>query len=258
MRLRKPGSIALRMVTETMSDCRANVRSVTIITHFDGYPAKSFSCRMWAMQLRSKLNSAPFQLVAGHPVLDFVNTLDWRFRATGSEELLNHYADLLCFSEQSGLLTSLEVRKLATGDLIRKKRILSSTKKLRECLASILYAIAAGQAPQIEDVRTLSTFARTVRETEDLEWCVSRLQWKANKHRTNALDTPFRKLVSVALNILTSEALNKLSACSNPECRWLFLDGSKNRGRRWCDMKLCGNRIKARRYRGRQHAAAPR
>ena len=258
MRLRKPGSIALRMVTETMSDCRANVRSVTIITHFDGYPAKSFSCRMWAMQLRSKLNSAPFQLVAGHPVLDFVNTLDWRFRATGSEELLNHYADLLCFSEQSGLLTSLEVRKLATGDLIRKKRILSSTKKLRECLASILYAIAAGQAPQIEDVRTLSTFARTVRETEDLEWCVSRLQWKANKHRTNALDTPFRKLVSVALNILTSEALNKLSACSNPECRWLFLDGSKNKGRRWCDMKLCGNRIKARRYRGRQHAAAPR
>jgi len=210
------------------------------------------------MQRRAKLNTAPFQLVAGHPVLDLVNTLDWRFRAAGSEEFLNRYADLLRFSEQSGLLTSLEVRKLATGDLIRKKRILSSTKKLRECLASILYAIAAGQAPQIEDVRTLSTFARTVRETEDLEWCVSRLQWKANKHRTNALDTPFRKLVSVALNILTSEALNKLSACSNPECRWLFLDGSKNKGRRWCDMKLCGNRIKARRYRGRQHAAAPR
>lgn len=209
------------------------------------------------MQLRAKLNSAAFQLVAGHPVLDFVNTLDWRFRASGPEELLNHYADLLRFSKQSGLLTSLEVRKLATGDLVRKKRILSSTKKLRECLASILYDIVAGQVPQIEGVRTLSTFARTVRETEDLEWCVSRLQWKANKHRTNALDTPFQNLVSAALDLLTSEELNKLSACSNPECRWLFLDGSKNKGRRWCDMKLCGNRIKARRYRGRQHAAAP-
>ena len=207
------------------------------------------------MQLRAKLDSAPFQLVAGHPVLDFVNTLDWRFRSSGPEELLNRYADLLRFSEQSGLLTSLEVRKFATGDLVRKKRILSSTKKLRECLASILYAIAAGQAPQTKDVRTLSAFARTVRETEDLEWRVSRLQWKADKHRANALDTPFRKLASAALALLTSEELNKLSACSNPECRWLFLDGSKNHGRRWCDMKLCGNRIKARRYRGRQQAA---
>jgi predicted RNA-binding Zn ribbon-like protein len=209
------------------------------------------------MPLRAKLDSAPFQLVAGHPVLDLVNTLDWRFRPSGSEELLNRYTDLLRFSEQSGLLTSLEVRKLATGDLVRKKRILSSTRKLRECLASILYAIVARQAPPIEDVRTLSTFARTVRQTEDLEWCGSSLQWKANKHRTNALDTPFRKLASAALDLLTSGDLNKLSACSNPECRWLFLDGSKNKGRRWCDMKLCGNKIKARRYRGRQHAAAP-
>jgi predicted RNA-binding Zn ribbon-like protein len=217
---------------------------------------ESFSFRILAMQLRAKLYSASFQLVAGHPVLDFVNTLDWRFRSSGSEELLNHYADLLRFSEHSGLMTPLEVRKLATGDLARKKRILSSTKKLRECLASILYAIAAGQAPQIEDVRTLSGFARTVRETEDLEWRASRLQWKANKIRTNALDTPFRKLASAALDLLTSEELNKLSVCSNPECRWLFLDGSKNKGRRWCDMKLCGNRIKARRYRRRQRSAA--
>lgn len=209
------------------------------------------------MQLRRKLKSVPFQLVAGHPVLDFVNTLDWRFRASGPQELLNHYADLLGFSEQSGLLTNWEVRKFATGDLVRKKRILSSTKKLRECLASILYAIAAGQAPPVEDVRTLSTFARAVREVEDLEWCVSRLRWKTTIHRTNALDTPFRKLASAAVDLLTSEELNKLSACLNPECRWLFLDGSKNKGRRWCDMKLCGNRIKARRYRDRQHAAAP-
>ena len=37
----------------------------------------------------------PFQLVAGHPVLDLVNTLDWRFRETGPEELLDGYDDLL-------------------------------------------------------------------------------------------------------------------------------------------------------------------
>lgn len=209
------------------------------------------------MQFRAKVDSALFfQLVAGHPALDLVNTLDWRFRPSGSEELLNDYADLLRFSEQSRLMTPSEVRKFATGDPARKKRILSSTKKLRECLASILYAIAAGQAPATDSVRTLSAFARTVRRSEDLEWCDSRFRWKANRDWTNLPDTPFRKLASAALDLLTSEEINKLSACSNPECRWLFLDGSKNKGRRWCDMKLCGNRIKARRYRGRQRAAA--
>ena len=206
------------------------------------------------MRSETRPRSAAFQLVAGHPALDLVNTLDWRFRPSGLEELLNDYADLLRFSEQSGLMTPSEVRKAATGDPARKKRILSSTKQLRECLASILYALADGHAPAIDSVRTLSAFARTIRKSEDLEWCDSRLQWKANRDRRNVPDTSFRKLASAALELLTSEEINKLSACSNPECRWLFLDGSKNKRRRWCDMKLCGNRIKARRYRGRQRA----
>ena len=37
-------------------------------------------------------------------------------------------------------------------------------------------------------------------------------------------------------------------------CSWLFLDMSKNRSRRWCDMKVCGNRAKARRFSARYRA----
>src|SRR5271156_3200757 len=40
---------------------------------------------------------SPFQLVGGHPALDFVNTLDWRFRPSWPEELINTYNDLLRF-----------------------------------------------------------------------------------------------------------------------------------------------------------------
>jgi hypothetical protein len=39
-----------------------------------------------------------------------------------------------------------------------------------------------------------------------------------------------------------------LKVCANPACRWLFLDRSKNHARLWCDMAVCGNRAKARRY----------
>jgi predicted RNA-binding Zn ribbon-like protein len=43
-----------------------------------------------------------------------------------------------------------------------------------------------------------------------------------------------------------------LRVCEKPDCRWLFLDTSKNHSRRWCDMKICGNRMKARRFKA-QH-----
>jgi predicted RNA-binding Zn ribbon-like protein len=38
--------------------------------------------------------------------------------------------------------------------------------------------------------------------------------------------------------------------CSSAErrCTWLFVDESRNRTRRWCSMKDCGNRAKARRH----------
>ena len=40
----------------------------------------------------------------------------------------------------------------------------------------------------------------------------------------------------------------RVKECDNETCRWLFVDMSKNRSRRWCDMKDCGNRAKARRH----------
>ena len=32
------------------------------------------------------------------------------------------------------------------------------------------------------------------------------------------------------------------------ECTWIFLDETKNHSRRWCSMRDCGNRAKARRH----------
>nr|WP_246221489.1 CGNR zinc finger domain-containing protein [Phytoactinopolyspora mesophila] len=38
-----------------------------------------------------------------------------------------------------------------------------------------------------------------------------------------------------------------LRACHR--CGWYFLDTSRGRRRRWCNMKICGNQAKAARYR---------
>lgn len=57
----------------------------------------------------------------------------------------------------------------------------------------------------------------------------------------------------IALDILTLIEENKLiflKRCSNPECVLLFIDVSRRR--KWCSMKICGNRKKVERFQHRK------
>jgi hypothetical protein len=48
----------------------------------------------------------------------------------------------------------------------------------------------------------------------------------------------------------------RLKACANPDCQWVYHDGSRNRSGRWCSMDECGDVMKARAYRRRARAGA--
>ncbi len=52
------------------------------------------------------------------------------------------------------------------------------------------------------------------------------------------LDAPLLPVAHAAASLLTSERTAMLRQCGR--CRWLFLDQSRNHGRRWCDMRTCG------------------
>jgi predicted RNA-binding Zn ribbon-like protein len=45
---------------------------------------------------------------------------------------------------------------------------------------------------------------------------------------------------------------SRLKVCANPECRWVFYDRSRNQHGHWCNMDVCGNRLKNRRLRARR------
>ncbi|TMH87272.1 MAG: CGNR zinc finger domain-containing protein, partial [Betaproteobacteria bacterium] len=53
-----------------------------------------------------------------------------------------------------------------------------------------------------------------------------------------------------------STASEALRRCASPTCYWLFLDETKNCSRRWCEMASCGNLMKVRRHRAKQHQSA--
>ncbi len=76
-----------------------------------------------------------------------------------------------------------------------------------------------------------------------------------------ALDQMLGPVARSAVELLTSGRRARVRECEGANgCGWLFIDTSKNGRRRWCDMKVCGNRAKARRHRQRTSTedSAPR
>jgi predicted RNA-binding Zn ribbon-like protein len=192
----------------------------------------------------------PFQLFAGHPALELVNTLDLRF-STEPEELLPAYADLLRLVAQLRLLTTEQARRLVrTVSAKDAERVRTSTIELREALASILYGRVEGGKPQAAKLETLEKYFHAASLHRRLRPRDGHLEWSWSGAEQLA-EIPLWKLAQSAADLLLSSDAERVKDCGDPDCRWLFLDTSKNHTRRWCDMKTCGNRMKARRFQAR-------
>jgi predicted RNA-binding Zn ribbon-like protein len=196
--------------------------------------------------------SKPFKLLAGHAALELVNTLDLRF-SSSPEELIPSYRDLLRLAAQLRLLSADQERKLART--VREKdgqRLLASAVELREALAAVLYAWTDGAKPPAGQIEILEKHFHAAALHRSLQPRLARLAWSWADAEQQA-EIPLWKLAQAASDLLVSTDAERIIVCGDPTCRWLFLDLSKNHTRRWCDMKTCGNRMKARRYQARLH-----
>lgn len=62
-------------------------------------------------------------------------------------------------------------------------------------------------------------------------------------------------IVAVVAAAQTGGVWERLKACRQETCGWLFYDSSRNRSSNWCSMRVCGGREKARAYRRRHEDA---
>jgi predicted RNA-binding Zn ribbon-like protein len=60
------------------------------------------------------------------------------------------------------------------------------------------------------------------------------------------------RLLSFVADAMNDGTWSRLKICMNDECAWAFYDRARNRSGKWCDMAVCGNRMKARAYRARR------
>lgn len=70
------------------------------------------------------------------------------------------------------------------------------------------------------------------------------------------VDGAIGRLLAIVAASMAEGTWPRLKACRSETCRWAFYDRARNRSRTWCAMAVCGNRTKARAYRGRRRATA--
>ncbi|HEY2039590.1 MAG TPA: CGNR zinc finger domain-containing protein, partial [Edaphobacter sp.] len=132
-------------------------------------------------------------------------------------------------------------------------RALQQARHLREAAAEIFYAIVDERTPSPDSIKKLDESLHAAQANRTLRWRSGRaeLAWPSDAPQPGF---PLWLLAQSAVDLLISEQIGTLRACADEGCRWLFLDTSKNHSRRWCDMKICGNRTKARRFKAQRRA----
>jgi predicted RNA-binding Zn ribbon-like protein len=198
---------------------------------------------------------ATLPLEGGHLALDFVNTVGGlRVQPPSpAEELLDDYVDLTIWWARVGVISERQaasLRAVAKRDERAGQRALRSAKELRdELVYPIFRAIADGEEPPRELLdRLRDEECRGLRDAQlGRGWT-----WPPPK----ALTDPLRPIVHAAVELLTAGPLDRVKTCGN--CRWLFIDQSRNHSRRWCSMDECGIQMKHARFveRRRRRAAA--
>lgn len=195
-------------------------------------------------------------LVGGRISLDFVNSEGGT--RNGPPEWITGYGDLLTWAVHAGVIEAdladrLETRAADAPE--EAARIAERAVRLREALYRVFVTAMEGEEPAAEDLavideelgRALAHLRISPAGTQDGPW-----RWRFEDDQQ--LGRVLWPLVRDAADLLVSDELARLGECSGEDCAWLFVDQSRNHSRRWCDMAVCGNRSKARRYYERSKA----
>ena len=199
-----------------------------------------------------------FDLTGGDLALDLANTKSRRPTPEPREDL-QAYEDLVAWGLQAAAIDPTDaaaLRALVARNPRAGKAALARARELREAVFEVFSAVAGRrEIPRsaLDRVNAALPGAlarlRLDRTGEGAAWA-----WAGQPD----LDRVIWPAVRAAALLLTGPDRAFVRECGASDCAWLFLDRSRNGTRRWCDMAVCGNREKARRFQRRARVRADR
>ena len=127
---------------------------------------------------------------------------------------------------------------------------------MREALYPLFSRAEQGQPPPAGDLGVLQAELARALAHFRVAWSPAGFGWEWDR-ASSGLDRMLWPVSWSAAELLAHGPLGRVRECPGQDnCGWLFLDLSKNASRRWCDMRVCGNRAKARRHHARTEAGS--
>lgn len=178
------------------------------------------------------------KLVAGHIALDFCNTAGEHLAAR-YDEMLFDWETFLRWCVQAGILAETSYAPLA-----RQPFPIEPVIQLRECIYRCALALARGKRLAAADLEAVTDAAHGALPA--IHAGKKGLRWEPESARCSQ---QLRALLArEALSLFCSPRAARIGVCEGGACGWLFLDESRGKRRRWCDMKDCGSRAKAKSF----------
>ena len=206
-------------------------------------------------EVQGKLND--LKIVGGALCLDFANTVAWRRKGDFGNHL-SDYTDLIAWGGHVGTLDEMLADTLRNRAASHPKLAQAAYNRaiaLREAIYRIFSSFSTGDSIRKSDLARLN--ASLAAALKHLRIVNREKTFVLDWHEVEGeLDLPLWMVARSAVDLLASERLPRVHECRGQDCGWLFLDQSRNRSRRWCDMADCGNREKARRNYARKRGAA--
>jgi predicted RNA-binding Zn ribbon-like protein len=191
-------------------------------------------------------------IVGGHLALDFANTVDDPLGPARHDHAAT-YADLIHWSRRVGTLDeerAAQLRRAAEHAPGAAQAVVQRAHELREVLNDLFGAVVDGADDVPARWTRLRPFAADAVAAAALDSGAGPHRW--SWPGATDLGVVLHPVAAAAADLLVSSELGRVKRCAR--CPWLYVDQSKNRSRRWCDMADCGTAEKMGRYVARRAA----
>lgn len=190
-----------------------------------------------------------YKLIAHEISLDLVNTVSWP-GTPREHDWLDRPQNVTAWAVAAGILSEQRQQLMDAASISVLEEQLAAVHEIRHRVQRVLRPIAFDERPDDDAVDGLNELLRGTCAARYLDRATYEWRWADPESLADVL----APVIWNAAHVLTELDHGRIGHCGS--CDWIFHDTTRNRTRRWCDMKDCGSRDKALRYYHRTKAIA--